>query len=148
VTEDEIEFIAAEMAKAGGTSWYPGRDKGPLVRVVSERYRDRARLVIAALDRYRASQQRGATPQQDIPVANNDSEPRLRGGSVGYSPEGSIRAGGLIVYRPPGDQRAYPCRVERIENGRAYLVPEIKSCTGWVDLDDLFAPVPKSVSTS
>src|SRR3954471_2147771 len=53
VTEDEIEVVAEELAKAGGLSWYPGRQHGSLLRVVSDRYRDRARLAIAALDRCR-----------------------------------------------------------------------------------------------
>src|SRR4028118_256494 len=54
VTEDEVEAVAEELAKAGGVAWYPGRERGPLLRIVSDRYRDRARLAIAALDRYRA----------------------------------------------------------------------------------------------
>src|SRR3954463_7575787 len=54
MTEQEIEVVAEELAKIGGTSWYPGREHGPLMRVVSDRYRDRARIAIAALDRLRA----------------------------------------------------------------------------------------------
>ena len=47
MTEDEVEVVAAELAKAGGVAWYPGRERGPLKHVVN-RYRDRARLAIAA----------------------------------------------------------------------------------------------------
>jgi hypothetical protein len=57
MTEEEIEAVAEELAKAGGLSWYPGRTRGPLLRTVSERYRDRARLAIEALDRVRARNQ-------------------------------------------------------------------------------------------
>ena len=54
VTDEEIEVVAEELAKAGGVSWYPGRTLVAFLRPVSERYRDRARLAIAALDRLRA----------------------------------------------------------------------------------------------
>ena len=57
MTEEEIEAVAEELAKAGGLSWHPGRTRGPLLRTVSERYRDRARLAIEALDRLRARNQ-------------------------------------------------------------------------------------------
>ena len=63
MTEDEIDAVAEELAKAGGLSWYPGRERGPLLKVVSDRYRDRARLAIAALDRCRA-QKAGATSKE------------------------------------------------------------------------------------
>jgi hypothetical protein len=42
-----------------------------------------------------------------------------------------------VVYRPPGDQRAITCRVERVEEGRAYLVPAPRADVGWVSLDNL-----------
>jgi hypothetical protein len=63
MTEEEIEAVAEELAKAGGLSWYPGRTRGPLLRTVSERYRDRARLAIEALDRVRARNQDLNAPQ-------------------------------------------------------------------------------------
>ena len=53
MTEEEIEIVAEELAKIGGVAWYPGRETGTLVRVVCDRYRDRAKVAIAALDRYR-----------------------------------------------------------------------------------------------
>jgi hypothetical protein len=132
MTDEEVDWVAAELAKAGGVSWYPGRERGPL-KVVSDRYRDRARLAIAALERYRAA-------KQDAALANNvedsqrepDTNERPRPAS-----ENSIMPGTTVLFRPPGDQRAYPCRVEKIEGGRAYLVPDIKTCTGWVDLERL-----------
>jgi len=54
MTEEEIEVVAEELAKIGGVSWYSGREKGSLVRVVCDRYRERARLAIEALERCRA----------------------------------------------------------------------------------------------
>ena len=44
MTEEEIEIVAEELAKIGGVTWYPGREKGTLMRVVCDRYRDRARV--------------------------------------------------------------------------------------------------------
>ena len=63
MTDEEIEAVAEELAKAGGTSWYPGRTRGALLRPVSERYRDRARLAIAALERVRAGRAAVAVPE-------------------------------------------------------------------------------------
>jgi hypothetical protein len=45
-----------------------------------------------------------------------------------------------VLYRPPGDKRTYPCRVEKVEGTRVYLVPELPTCTGWVDLATLAPP--------
>ena len=56
MTEGEVEAVAAELAKAGGVSWHSGQERGPL-KLVMDRYRDRARLAIAALDRVRAAEQ-------------------------------------------------------------------------------------------
>jgi len=66
MTEEEVEVVAEELARIGGTSWYPGREKGILLRIVSDRYRDRARVAIAALDRLRAAQQH-STDEDDSP---------------------------------------------------------------------------------
>ena len=53
MTAEEVEVVAEELARTGGTAWYPGRQRGPLLRAVTERYREQARAVIAALDRQR-----------------------------------------------------------------------------------------------
>ena len=45
--------------------------------------------------------------------------------------------GAVVIYRPPGDRRAYTCRIEDVADGRVYLVPDIKSCTGWVSIANL-----------
>ena len=130
MTEDEVEAVAAELAKAGGVGWYPGRERGPL-KHVADRYRDRARLAIAALNRLRAGQQ-GADPTDSI--ENSPYEP-----SSGALSERSIQVGSIVLYRPPGDRRAYPCRVNMVEGSRVHLMPDIKACTGWIDVAQLLS---------
>ena len=132
MTEDEVEVVAAELAKAGGVAWYPGRERGPLKHVVN-RYRDRARLAIAALDRLRAGQQ-DADAADSIDIGPLWSASGTSSHSVS---EQSLQAGSLVLYRPPGDRRAYPCRVDKVEGSRVHLVPEMKACTGWIDVSQL-----------
>ena len=55
MTEEEVDVVAEELAKIGGTAWYPGRQQGLLLREVTERYREQARAVITALERRRDS---------------------------------------------------------------------------------------------
>ena len=134
MTEGEVEAVAAELAKAGGVSWHSGQERGPL-KLVMDRYRDRARLAIAALDRVRAAEQsisRDTVGLEQLgPIAHASLEPVS--GAV-------VSAGSLVLYRPPGDKRTYLCRVEKLDGSRAYLVPEIPTCTGWVDLENLASP--------
>src|SRR5918994_7757159 len=99
MTEEEIEIVAEELAKIGGVTWYPGREKGALMRVVCDRYRDRARVAIEALDRFRASQQASASLSQDN---------RQRGKEQTAKPphadsHDDLRPGATVIYRPPGD---------------------------------------------
>ena len=63
MSEEEVECVAEELAKVGGVAWYPGREPNAILRVVSDRYRDRARVAIAALERLRASRQQTGTTQ-------------------------------------------------------------------------------------
>ena len=136
MTDEEIEAVAEELAKIGGISWYPGRTDGPLLRPISERYRDRARVAIAALDRVRAG--RDASASQDSTAKNASSHP------ASASDHGDqLQVGAVVVYRPPGDQRAVTCRIEKMDEGRAYLVPCPRPDFGWVSLDDL-APLNSS----
>jgi hypothetical protein len=128
MTEEEIEVVAEELAKIGGVSWYSGREKGSLVRVVCDRYRERARLAIEALERCRAI--RDAALIQD-----NERPPGIA--LPHYSYDEDIKPGSTVIYRPPGDRRAYPCRVVEIEGNRAYLAPILRACTEWVSIEHL-----------
>ncbi|MBM6592619.1 hypothetical protein [Microvirga pudoricolor] len=129
MSEEEIEIVAEELAKVGGTTWYPGRETGPLIRVVSDRYRDRAKIAIEALERHRAKVAAEAARREAHSFASDQ-----------------IRVGSTVVYRPPGERRAYTCRVEKIDGRQAYLVPDIKVSSGWVSLDDLTRPAgPRDV---
>ncbi len=128
--EQEVEVVAEELAKAGGVAWHPGRTTGPVLRAVNDRYRDRARLAIAALERWRTRSLGSAelavhppkrsTSPKDVPAA-------LSG----------LQAGADVIYRPPGDKRAIVCRVEQVEEGRVYLVPLPVPDIGWVDVETL-----------
>jgi hypothetical protein len=131
MTEEEVEIVAEEMAKIGGVTWYPGRETGTLMRVVCDRYRDRARVAIEALDRYRAGQQ-AALAQDNVEVEKHATT------STPHSPvHEDIRPGTTVIYRPPGDRRAYSCRVVEIEGNRAYLTPILRACTEWVSIEHL-----------
>ena len=142
MTEEEIEVVAEELAKIGGVAWYPGREKGALMRVVCDRYRDRAKVAIEALDRYRAGQQASAALSQDNRQAAKSSQ---RGQPSQSDAHDSIRPGATVIYRPPGDRRAYSCRVVEIEGNRAYLAPILRACTDWVSIEHL-VPSPQEAS--
>lgn len=134
MSDDEIEAVAAELAKAGGLSWYSGQERGPL-KVIMDRYRDRARLAIAALERARAAKQSISSD----PIKGGKREPNAKATLEPISSD-AVSVGSLVLYRPLGDKRSYPCRVNEVEGSRVYLVPEIPSCTGWVDLENLSPP--------
>ena len=74
MTDDEVEAVAAELAKAGGVSWHPGQERGPL-KLVIDRYRDRARLAIAALERVRAAKQKSLLVKTRSSSANRAQQP-------------------------------------------------------------------------
>jgi len=137
MTEEEIEIVAEELAKIGGVTWYPGREKGTLMRVVCDRYRDRAKVAIQALDRYRAGQKAAALEQDNRQASTLSTGKELRA-----SAHDEIRPGVTVVYRPPGDRRAYSCRVVEIEGNRAYLAPILRACTDWVSIEHL-VPMPE-----
>jgi hypothetical protein len=129
VTEEEIEAVAHELAKVGGSSWYPGRSSGPILRAVGNRYKDRARVAIAALDRFRAA--------QDTTASSETAAPKQETVNDSSALENQFQVGTIVVYRPPGDQRALSCKIEKIEDGRAYLVPVPHRPIGWVSLGSL-----------
>jgi hypothetical protein len=131
MTDEEIEAVAAELAKAGGVARYPGRTPGSLLRGVSERYRDRARVAIAALERLRARRE-GANPPE-----GSASGTALSGGRPDLPSRDTLRVGATVVYRPPGDRRVVHCQIKELEEGRAYLVPCPQPDIGWVGLDNL-----------
>ena len=131
MTDEEIEVVAQELAKVGGLSWYPGRTRGPLLRSVSERYRDRARVAIAALERLKASKEGKTMPH------GSSSSNLVEAQSSASEPPDHLQVGGVVVYRPPGDRRAMPCQIAKMEAERAYLVPCPRSDVGWVSLEDL-----------
>jgi hypothetical protein len=134
MTDGEVEAVAAELAKAGGVSWHPGQERGPL-KLVMDRYRDRARLAIAALNRVRAA-------EQSISLGTIGSEQSGPNAQAALEPVSGdvVSEGSLVLYRPPGDKRSYPCRVEKVDGDRVYLVPEIPTCTGWVNLENVPSP--------
>jgi hypothetical protein len=131
MSEDEVEVVAEELAKIGGTAWYPGRQPGPLLREVTERYREQARAVIAALERRRAGSEAAVCP--DLAVGENrDADMSSQTDAID-----TIRPGATVIYRPAGDQRAYPCRVVEIRGSQAYLAPILRTCIGWISIETL-----------
>lgn len=133
MTDEEVEVVAEELAKIGGVTWYPGRQRShPIVRVVTERYRAQARVAIAALERLRAHQEPGAPNHEpdDLPCIAAES-----------SHDGMVHPGATVIYRPAGERRAYPCRVVEIRGERAYLAPILRLCVGWVSVERL-EPAP------
>ena len=134
MTKEEVDVVAEELAKIGGTAWYPGRQQGPLLREVTERYREQARAAIAALERIRASSEA---------VVTSDHMERVEGKVANFSKPNAIsniRPGATVVYRPAGDQRAYPCRVVEIRGSQAYLAPILRTCVGWIAIETLYLP--------
>ncbi|MBM1174077.1 hypothetical protein [Microvirga arabica] len=141
MTEEEIEVVAEELAKIGGVTWYPGRERGTLMRVVCDRYRDRARVAIEALERHRAVRQANVSQDNEKPATlSTISAP------VSLAND-DIRPGATVIYRPPGDRRAYPCRVVEIKGNRAYLAPILRACTEWVSIEHLMPSRTDNVVT-
>ncbi|MGO4572351.1 hypothetical protein [Microvirga sp. 2TAF3] len=132
MNDTEVDIVAAELAKIGGTSWYPGRENGPILRVVTERYRDRARAAIAALDRYRAT-------QENSPGSDSPGEDKSNRDATSAALVGQFKPGMTVVYRPPGDRRAYSCTIEKVTNDFVYLVPKAKNRVGWVPASEMRA---------
>jgi hypothetical protein len=130
MTDEEIEVVAEELVKCGGLSWYRERTQGPLMRLVIDRYREQARVVIAALDQLRT----GEDPDGSPDLQRDGLRETLHHGS-----DRSVRSGATIIYRPLKDQRAYPCRIVKIQGDRASLAPILQTCVGWVSIRRLEA---------
>ena len=131
MTEQEVEAVAAELASASGVSWPSGPISGPR-KMILDRYKDRARLAIAAVDRVRAQGQPVAAGQRRI-----GSVPSAEQGEADPGSPAVLSAGCLVLYCPPGDRRVRRCRITKVEGNRAYLVPELPDPPGWVDLESL-----------
>jgi hypothetical protein len=129
MTDEEIAVVAEELARSSGPSWYPARVQAPLTRVLTDQYREQACVVIAALDHLRT----GGGDTSQVPDARRDGTPA----TFRRNPISDAQPGATIIYRPPEDQRAYPCRVVEIQGTRAYLAPILRTCVGWVSMERL-----------
>jgi len=135
MTEDEVEAIAELLAKVSGT-WYPERTR-PALRTIGKRHRDVAQLILAELE-----QLRGA--EQAVETMDGQTLERLDEASAfNFAGEDQLYVGASVVYRPPGEKRAITCWVEKMEQGRAYLVP-VHQEIGWVSTHTLSVPKPDS----
>ena len=129
MTDEEIERVAELLAKVGG-SWFPERT-GPALRVVNNRHRDVARLILAEIERTKAAQEEAAAASK---ASGTDSP--ARGDTYTFANEGQLHVGAMVVYRPPGEKRAVTCKIEKMDHGRAYLVPMNREI-GWVSTHTL-----------
>jgi hypothetical protein len=129
MTDEEIAVVAEELARSGGPSWYSGRVQGLLMRVLTDQYREQARVVITALDHLRT----GGGDTSQVPDARRDGTPA----TFRRNPISDVPPGATIIYHPSGEQRAYPCRVVEIWGDRAYLAPILRTCAGWVSMERL-----------
>ena len=131
MTEDDIERVAQLVATFGGSS-YPERTR-PALRAISMRHRDVARLILGALDR--------TEEEQGTPADTTASE-GLRGDKpFNFTEKDQLYVGATVAYRSPGDKRAVTCRIEKMERGRAYLVPAQQEI-GWVSTQTLSPTEP------
>lgn len=127
VTEDEIKVVAELLARIGG-NWYPERADAAS-RPIGNRHREVARLIINAVERARATHP--SVPDNGAP---SDSPPESDGHIA--VPTDQFHVGDTVMYRPPGDKRTIPCRIEKMEEGRAYVVPDHRE-VGWVSTHTL-----------
>ncbi|MGF9764261.1 hypothetical protein AAII07_55080 [Microvirga sp. 0TCS3.31] len=101
---------------------------------MTERYRGQARAAIAALERIRASSE-AAISSEHLEVVGSKVANFSKPNAI---PD--IRPGATVVYRPAGDQRAYPCRVVEIRGSQAYLAPILRTCIGWIAIESPYLP--------
>jgi len=120
------------LAKIGG-NWYPERARSA-PRAVNNRHREVARLIIGAVERSKAANQ-SATDDGSAP------ERSLEARSCNGIGDDELHVGAIVLYRPPGDKRTLACRVEKLEDGRAYVVPEHREI-GWVSTHSLLPLKP------
>ena len=121
----DIDVVAELLARIGG-SWHPERPR-PAPNGISSRHRDVARLILAELRRRDAA--RDAALGQAPEATGQDVTP-------GAADEAAIPVGSVVAYCPPGDTRTIACTVEKIEHGRALLVPVSREI-GWISTNTL-----------
>lgn len=127
LTEEEIKTVAEMLAKIGG-NWYPERAQaGP--KFVSNRHREVAELIVAAVERSRKANQTLANDRAE-------AERLVEASSPTADAVDELQVGLAVHYRPPGDKRTIPCRIEKLEGGRAYVVPDDREI-GWVSTHSL-----------
>lgn len=125
LTEEEIKTVAEMLAKIGG-NWYPERAQSNQ-KFVTNRHREVAQLIVAAIERSRAALQ-----------TKLDNTDQASDGAQGEN----LHVGASVHYHPPGDKRTISCRVEKLEGGRAYVIPEDRE-VGWVSIHSLLPLNPK-----
>lgn len=126
LSNDTIERVAQLFAKVGGT-WFPER-AGVNGKPVLGRHRDLARLILAEIERAEAASRETNRPID--PAADSGSDPQVS------TDAGDFSVGMTIEYCPPADKRTIICRVEKIENDRAYIVAVGRE-VGWVSTHTL-----------
>jgi hypothetical protein len=135
MTEDEVEAIAELLAKVGGT-WYPERTR-PALRAINKRHWDVAKLVLTELEQLRSADQEAGS--RDDSTHNRLDEAN----TLNLVGNDQLYVGATVVYRPPGEKRAITCSIEKMEQGRAYLVPAHREI-GWVSTQTLSLQKPES----
>ena len=139
MTDEEIEVVAEELAKLVSVPWPPGYEMAPLMRVVTDCHRAEARAIIAALNRIRPGRNH---PSFQPPPSAEPQKVSCQ------SLSGDVRPGMTVIYRPPGDQRAYPCRIVEIRGDRAYLAPIVRTCVGWISIESLQVSADEGVPSN
>ena len=121
MAEDQIEIVADLLARIGG-SWYPDRTRSAL-RVVSDRHREVARLVFEALGRATETTQEEQTAAGCGAAATG----------FNFAKDDQLYVGATVIYRPVREKRALTCKIEKLDRGRAFLVP-VDQEVGWVPM--------------
>jgi hypothetical protein len=127
MTNEEVEIVAELLAKVGG-NWFPERARlGG--KMVTSRQRDLARLILAEVERTRMRKSKSPESASSTPEVSEESgAPSIE--------QSSWTVGATVEYCPPGDKRSFTCRIEKLENGRAYLAPVGRE-VGWVSTHTL-----------
>ncbi|KAB0265075.1 hypothetical protein [Microvirga brassicacearum] len=127
--------MAEVLAKIGGT-WYPERAQSAR-KAVNNRHREVARVIIGAVERSKAGNQ-NATDDGSAPERSLKAQSRTGTG------EDELHVGATVMYRPPSDNRTLACRIRKLKDGRAYVVPEHREI-GWVSIHSLLPLKPNRV---